>query len=501
MTIDSAYSPEIFAKRDTLAYKFTHEVISETHIEVYAIDADGDYTLLDSGLYTVTLNDYIAPISAGGIVEFLAALDDTVVSISINRKTAITDEQDFVSGTAFNAESFEFQADKLTLILQEINAQVCDCSDTPPPTPPPIPPPVSEAALLYSSTTEFNGYHDSYGMVVTNGNPESLVILINTKGYANLAYSHDDGDTFTEVLAGDGATTNYPITSIKYDSVQDRFWALKQRTDTKANRVCYSNDAGISYTWRGGSDLTTEGEFGNYSMLIDGAANVFHMGNNRRLCLWSPSTINSVTPNTSIATGYGDSAPWCFLDVGGGKIYCGHGAKYSTPTANTPKDGIIYNKTLSGGTTRYTSRFTNSILAATRGTGTVLVYRSLSGSVATFNTLTVGDSTATALPTIAVDFGVDVTAVTFCYSAGPDMYIVAARDLVDASKIYLRYCEGDDFSTWHEIAQLTLPTTMDTSLNRQLYWSHDNVWYFAHQELISGSLYMRLVQINLVFPE
>jgi hypothetical protein len=50
------------------------------------------------------------------------------VAISIQRKTDITDEQEFTTGQPFNAESFEFQCDKLTMILQEINASVCDCS-------------------------------------------------------------------------------------------------------------------------------------------------------------------------------------------------------------------------------------------------------------------------------------------------------------------------------------------------------------------------------------
>jgi hypothetical protein len=127
MTIDSAYVPEVFTKRSTLLYKFGFEISVDSSVNVYAIDADGVYTLLDSALYTLTLNNYRSPISQGGTIEFAAALDAAVVSISVNRSTPITDTQDFPNGEAFNAQAYEYQADKLTLILQEINASVCDC--------------------------------------------------------------------------------------------------------------------------------------------------------------------------------------------------------------------------------------------------------------------------------------------------------------------------------------------------------------------------------------
>jgi hypothetical protein len=118
MTIDSAYVPEVFTKRSTLLYKFGFEISIDSSVKVYAIDAAGVYTLLDSALYTLTLNNYRSPISQGGTIEFAAALDASVVSISINRLTPITDTQDFPNGEAFNAQAYEYQADKLTLILQ-----------------------------------------------------------------------------------------------------------------------------------------------------------------------------------------------------------------------------------------------------------------------------------------------------------------------------------------------------------------------------------------------
>lgn len=159
MTIDSAYFPEIRKNHGGTAYQFGFEIIDPAYIEVYAIDASDVYTLIDPSEYTVTIATYIAPISKGGIVTFLAPLASTVAAISIQRKTDITDEQEFPTGQAFNAESFEFQADKLTMILQELNAHKCDCSSigggggTVPP-PPGYSCSAYEEALLASTATD-----------------------------------------------------------------------------------------------------------------------------------------------------------------------------------------------------------------------------------------------------------------------------------------------------------------------------------------------------------
>lgn len=128
MTIDSTYIPEVYANNGTVNYRFMTELAEDnSEVVIYTIDADGVYTLLPDTEYTVTLNAYRLPIADGANIVLNEPLPDDVVSISINRVTDITDEQDFPTGEPFNAESFEFQADKLTLILQEINAVVCDC--------------------------------------------------------------------------------------------------------------------------------------------------------------------------------------------------------------------------------------------------------------------------------------------------------------------------------------------------------------------------------------
>lgn len=129
MTIDSAYIAEVYKKRSTLKYRFLFEVANDSLVLVYGIDAAGEYSLITTP-YTVTRNSYIEPIAEGGYIEFSEALDSEVVSISINRATPTTDAQTFTDGEVFNAESFEYQADKLTLILQEINATICDCKST-----------------------------------------------------------------------------------------------------------------------------------------------------------------------------------------------------------------------------------------------------------------------------------------------------------------------------------------------------------------------------------
>lgn len=128
MTIDSAYWPEKRNNHGGTVYQFDFEIIDPSYLEVFTIDATGLYLLADPGDYTVTIGTFIAPISKGGRVTFNDPLDASVVAVSIQRKSDITDEQEFTTGQPFNAESFEFQCDKLTMILQEINAAKCDCS-------------------------------------------------------------------------------------------------------------------------------------------------------------------------------------------------------------------------------------------------------------------------------------------------------------------------------------------------------------------------------------
>ncbi len=127
MTIDSAYFPEVYKKRESLDYRFQFELTFDALVQVYTIDADGLYTLLDGGSYIVTRNPYRGSIARGGTVTLGGPLGDDIASISINRKTPITDTQEFPAGEAFNAQAYEFQADKLTMVLQEANALVCDC--------------------------------------------------------------------------------------------------------------------------------------------------------------------------------------------------------------------------------------------------------------------------------------------------------------------------------------------------------------------------------------
>jgi hypothetical protein len=136
VTIDSAYWPERRNNHGGTVYQFEFEIIDPTYLEIYTIDSDDVYTIVDPADYTVMLGTYITPISRGGRVTFNDPLSADVLAISIQRKTNITDEQEFTTGQPFNAESFEFQCDKLTMILQEINASVCDCSGVEEPEPP-----------------------------------------------------------------------------------------------------------------------------------------------------------------------------------------------------------------------------------------------------------------------------------------------------------------------------------------------------------------------------
>ena len=130
MTIDSAYFPEKYLNDGGTEYRFGFEVIEGSYVYVYGVN-DSGYELISTSDYSVELNAYRAPISKGGTVTLNTPLGDEYDAIAILRFTEITNDQTFTAFTEFSPESFEFQADKLTMILQEIEGHICDCRSTP----------------------------------------------------------------------------------------------------------------------------------------------------------------------------------------------------------------------------------------------------------------------------------------------------------------------------------------------------------------------------------
>ena len=127
MTIDSAYFLEVYKEDGGLVYPFSFEIISDaTNLIVSKITTAGAKVALLSTDYKVVFNSYIAPISEGGVVTLVTKLA-TGEKLAIQRSTPITNDQVFADKQPFNTDAYEFQVDKLTLILQEIEGHICDC--------------------------------------------------------------------------------------------------------------------------------------------------------------------------------------------------------------------------------------------------------------------------------------------------------------------------------------------------------------------------------------
>jgi hypothetical protein len=120
--------------------------------------------------YTVVKSDYRKPISKRGYVVLNRPLEEGE-SLSIERVTNVDNDVPAVEGEAFVSEGWEYQLDRFTLRLQEIEAHACDCSeeDTFPEGPPVVVPPLAgcepyacdafETALSVAAPYVWNGDH------------------------------------------------------------------------------------------------------------------------------------------------------------------------------------------------------------------------------------------------------------------------------------------------------------------------------------------------------
>lgn len=126
MTIDSSYSLNAKKADGGLSYRFSFESIGSTGIEVYSIIDGARVQLTQFVDYNVTLDQYRNPIYRAGVVTLNAALP-AGAELSIERKTPITNDYLAEALLPFQSEQFEYQIDKFTFILQELEAHACDC--------------------------------------------------------------------------------------------------------------------------------------------------------------------------------------------------------------------------------------------------------------------------------------------------------------------------------------------------------------------------------------
>ena len=120
------YTPDVLAYTGLGDYDFTYDIIGEEALEVYALNAAGDRTLIAATEYTVVLSG-LAPIWDGGTVTVTGTIPADTTQLSLERNTPITQLVDFSAYWSFPSKDVEFSLDKLTMIAQEIEYRKCDC--------------------------------------------------------------------------------------------------------------------------------------------------------------------------------------------------------------------------------------------------------------------------------------------------------------------------------------------------------------------------------------
>jgi hypothetical protein len=123
MTIDSSYAPESFALNPTREYTFTFEHTGKETVIVSWLLSDDTFTRLSVSQYSI-VNGPLSGDSLydGGQVTITAADPATAVQVIITRSTPISQLVDYQPYSPFPAETTEFTIDKITLILQELQA-------------------------------------------------------------------------------------------------------------------------------------------------------------------------------------------------------------------------------------------------------------------------------------------------------------------------------------------------------------------------------------------
>lgn len=130
MTIGVNQSKEIFPVDVGQVYTFFKPYDNPDNLLVFEeieVEIDGEIsiktTLVDSINYTI-VTDGSLPLFTGGTLTFLVAHDEDAINVLVHRLTPITQLIDYVRYGAFPAETHEFGLDKLTLIMQDVGAQV-----------------------------------------------------------------------------------------------------------------------------------------------------------------------------------------------------------------------------------------------------------------------------------------------------------------------------------------------------------------------------------------
>jgi hypothetical protein len=502
MTIDSSYYVELYAEDDDVTYPFSFEVISDAEcVGVYRVTTAGARVLIPDTDYTLVFNTYRAPMADGGVIVLDAPLADGE-TLSVERSTPITNDQVFANNTPFSGEAFEFQIDKITMILQEIEGHICNCADNSSPLPPAVVPLVSATELMYFGAV-YSNEADSHPQVVSSD--DGQIIVLNRLGNSNvngLAYSIDGGANFSlSAVMGAGSAT---LHSLQYDSATGRVWAWTSAAGD--GKLWYSNNNGATWT-----ELTTPGSGGtldfNHSFCLTDAGEIFFLRsvvgfggspNSSRLTKFAAppgdtTYISSGVIDPSNDPTVNEIRGWRGYDLlpGSGRILMRAEADYTLAGPYYPYFGFFFNTSgwvddvdvndSSLGMLFLDNKFVYQRSNAYNKLGNMIQLRSHVSNISTFDSISHDYSGVAAFPTFTVDWGVPVKNICMTYSAVLGGYVLSAEDVVTiGGYLHLRYNSGTNFTVWNTIPKVKLsryPVDYDA---RQLYWSHDNVYIYGY---------------------
>ena len=222
----------------------------------------------------------------------------------------------------------------------------------------------------------------------------------------------------------------------------------------------------------------------------------------RDLDVWLPTTGTSIPRDLSPLFGAGNSL-WSAILLDDNFVLFTYGPEGSASAV------VVYDRTLTFQHYNWNSGNSggpmNPSRHATKNDGNCLFKGGAGGSNGSTATsvlmyhYNVGQTTG-ALPTIEVDFGVDLSPSfsDITYSKDLDIYLLASRDLTDDTLLHLRYCIGDDFSTWLELDSVTSTVPIDVNGQRQLYYSHDGTFYYSHIQEGTNMAVLQSIFIDIV---
>jgi hypothetical protein len=127
MTVTLQYKPEKFPVDPGQEYTFLFESIGAKAVQVYEMDVNGDLTFITKDDYNVSFSEP-GPFFNGGTVTFTTAHLPATTHIYIERVTPITQRMNFLAYGRFPADDVEWALDKITMILQELDARKCSCA-------------------------------------------------------------------------------------------------------------------------------------------------------------------------------------------------------------------------------------------------------------------------------------------------------------------------------------------------------------------------------------